>query len=99
VTCVARDGEEALRVAADLVPDAIVVGTAPVDMPTTSLLRRLAGDRRLEKTVRVALAGEREEDPGREVLLSAGAHVVLPAGDVEQLGRRLWGAASGLLHG
>jgi signal transduction histidine kinase len=98
VTCVARDGEEALRVAADLVPDAIVIGTAPADMPTTSLLRQLAGDHRLDQMVRVALAGEREEDPGPEALLSAGAHLVLPAGDAEELGDRLWGTASGLLR-
>ena len=47
VTCVAEDALEALRLAVELRPDAVVVGTATGDMPATSLLRRLAADERL----------------------------------------------------
>ena len=54
---------EALRLAVELRPDAVVVGTATGDMPSTSLLRRLAADDRLVGVRRIALAGEREEDP------------------------------------
>jgi PAS domain S-box-containing protein len=94
VTSVAQDGQEALRVAGDLLPEAIVVGTAPGDMPATSLLRRLAADARLAGTMRVALAGEREEDPAPSALVTAGADLVLPAADAHDLGRRLWAPAS-----
>ena len=47
-------------------------------MPPTSLLRRLAADERLAGVRRVALAGEREEDPSPEALIAAGAQLVLP---------------------
>ncbi|WP_028065264.1 ATP-binding protein [Solirubrobacter soli] len=94
VTCVAEDAEEALRLAVELRPDAVVVGTATGDMPATSLLRRLAADDRLVGVRRVALAGEREEDPSPESLITAGAQLVLPAGAAEELGGRLWAAAT-----
>jgi hypothetical protein len=94
ITCVAGDAEEALRLADDLLPQVIVVGTAPGEMPATSLLRRLAGDARLAGIRRIALAGEREADPPVEALLRAGAQLVLPAGDAAQLGRRLWAATA-----
>jgi PAS domain S-box-containing protein len=94
VTCVADDALEALRLAVELRPEAVVVGTATGDMPATSLLRRLAGDARLAGVRRVALAGEREEDPSPEALITAGAQLVLPAGAAEELGGRLWAAAT-----
>src|SRR4051794_8128991 len=94
VTCVAGDAAEALRLAGDLRPDALIVGTTPGDMPPTSLLRRLASDERLADTQRIALAGEREADPAAEALLAAGAHLVLAAGDAHELGRHLWVLAS-----
>jgi hypothetical protein len=94
VTCVAEDGFEALRLAVELRPDAIVVGTATGDMPPTSLLRRLAADDRLSGVRRVALAGEREEDSSPEALINAGAQLVLPAGAADELGSRLWAAAT-----
>jgi PAS domain S-box-containing protein len=94
ITCVARGAGEALRLADDLKPDAIVIGTVPGEMPTTALLQRLAGDDRLAAVRRIALAGEREEDPAVEALVGAGAQLVLPAGDAGELGRRLWGAAA-----
>jgi hypothetical protein len=75
-------------VAVELVPDAIIVGTVD-DMPATSLLRRLAADQRLGAIHRIALAGEREEDPSPEALLTAGAHLVLPAADAEELAARV----------
>ncbi|HWK26116.1 MAG TPA: ATP-binding protein [Solirubrobacter sp.] len=90
VTCVAEDALEALRLAVELRPDAVIVGTATGDMPPTSLLRRLAADDRLSGVRRIALAGEREEDPSAESLTGAGAQFVLPAGQAEELGRRLW---------
>jgi PAS domain S-box-containing protein len=96
VTCVASDAVEALRLARDLRPSAIVVGTATGDMPPTSLLRRLASDERLTETRRLALAGEREDDSPPEALVTAGAHLVLPAGDADELGRRLWAATTAL---
>ena len=43
---------------------------------------------------RVALAGEREEDPSPEALITAGAQLVLPAAAAEELGGRLWAAAT-----
>ena len=43
---------------------------------------------------RVALAGEREEDPSPEELITAGAQLVLPAAAAEELGGRLWAAAA-----
>ena len=92
VTCVAEDALEALRLAVELRPDAIVVGTATGDMPPTSLLRRLAADERLVGVRRVALAGEREDDHSPEALITAGAQLVLPAGAAEELGGRLWAA-------
>ena len=94
VTCVAEDALEALRLAVELRPDAVVVGTATGNMPATSLLRRLAADDRLIGVRRVALAGEREEDPSPEALIAAGAQLVLPAGAAEELGGRLWAAAA-----
>jgi len=94
VTCVAEDALEALRLAVELRPSAIVVGTATGDMPPTSLLRRLAADHRLEGVRRVALAGEREEDPSPQSLIEAGAQLVLPAAASEELGNRLWAAAT-----
>jgi PAS domain S-box-containing protein len=94
VTCVAEDALEALRLAIELRPDAVVVGTATGDMPPTSLLRRLAADERLGDVRRVALAGEREEDPSPEELLNAGAQLVLPAAAAEELAGRLWSAAT-----
>jgi PAS domain S-box-containing protein len=96
ITCVAGDAGEALRLADDLGPDAIVVGTTPGEMAPTSLLRRLAGDDRLAAIRRIALVGEREEDPPVEALVGAGAQLVLPAGDAGEVGRRLWGAAAAL---
>jgi PAS domain S-box-containing protein len=93
VTCVAEDALEALRLAIELRPDAVVVGTATGDMPPTSLLRRLATDERLSDVRRVALAGEREEDPSPEALINAGAQLVLPAAAAEELAGRLWTAA------
>jgi PAS domain S-box-containing protein len=95
VTAIAEDAPEALRLAVELRPDAVIVGTATGDMPPTSLLRRLAADGRLLGTRRVALAGEREEDASPEALIAAGAQLVLPAGAVEELGGRLWAAATG----
>lgn len=94
VTCVAEDALEALRLTVELRPDAVVVGTATGDMPPTSLLRRLAADHRLAGTRRVALAGEREEDPSPDALIEAGAQLVLPAAAAEELGYRLWEAAT-----
>jgi PAS domain S-box-containing protein len=94
VTCVAEDALEALRLAVELRPEAVVVGTATGDMPATSLLRRLAADERLAGVRRVALAGEREEDASPEELITAGAQLVLPAGAAEELGGRLWAAAT-----
>jgi DNA-binding NarL/FixJ family response regulator len=94
VTCVAGDAAEALRLAGELRPDALVVGTTPGDMPPTSLLRRLASDDRLAGTQRIALVGEREDDPPADALRAAGAHLVLPAGDAHELGRHLWVLAS-----
>ena len=95
VTCVAEDAEEALRVAVELRPDAVVVGTATGDEPSTWLLRRLAADDRLAAARRIALAGEREQDPSPEELLAAGAQLVLPASAAEEAGGRLWSAAVG----
>ncbi len=94
VTCVAEDALEALRLTIELRPDVVVVGTATGDMPATSLLRRLAADSRLAKVRRVALAGEREEDPSSEALINAGAQLVLPAAAAEELAGRLWTAAT-----
>jgi PAS domain S-box-containing protein len=94
VTCIAEDAIEALRLAVELRPDAVVVGTSTGDMPPTSLLRRLAADERLIGVRRLALAGEREADARPEALISAGAQLVLPASSAEELGRRLWAAAT-----
>jgi hypothetical protein len=94
VTCVAEDALEALRLAVELRPDAVVVGTDTGDMPATSLLRRLAADERLIGVRRVALAGERDSDHAPEALITAGAQLVLPAGAAEELGGRLWAAAT-----
>jgi PAS domain S-box-containing protein len=94
VTCVAEDGPEALRLAVELRPDAVVVGTDTGDMPPVSLLRRLASDDRLVGVRRVALAGEREADHSPEALITAGAQLVLPAAGAEELGGRLWAAAT-----
>ena len=96
VTCVAEDALEALRLAVELRPDAIVVGTATGDMPPTSLLRGLAVDERLVNVRRLALAGEREEDPSTEALISAGAQLVLPAEAADEIGSRLWAAATSI---
>jgi hypothetical protein len=86
---------EALRLAVELRPDAIVVGTLIGDLPSTSLLRRVAADPRLAGVRRVALAGEREQDPTPEALIEAGAQLVLPATAVDDLSGRLWVAATG----
>lgn len=94
VTCVAEDAIEALRLAVELRPEALVVGTDTGDMPATSLLRRLASDDRLLHLRRVALAGEREADHSPEELIAAGAQLVLPAAAAEELGGRLWAAAT-----
>ncbi|MDA0168679.1 ATP-binding protein [Solirubrobacter taibaiensis] len=94
VTCVAEDALEALRLAVELRPDAIVVGTSTGDMSATSLLRRLAADERLIDLRRVALAGEREEDASPEALIVAGAQIVLPASASDELSGRLWAAAT-----
>jgi PAS domain S-box-containing protein len=94
VTCVAEDAMEALRLAVELRPDAVVVGTATGDIPATSLLRRLAADERLVGVRRVALAGERDSDHSPEALITAGAQLVLPAAAAEELGGRLWAAAT-----
>ena len=94
VTCVAEDALEALRLAIELRPDALIVGTATGDMPATSLLRRLAADQRLANVRRVALAGEREEDPSSESLITAGAQLVLPAAAAEELAGLLWAATA-----
>ena len=94
VTCVAEDALEALRLALELLPDAVVVGTATGDLSPTSLLRRLAASERLIGVRRIALAGEREEDPSPEALIAAGAQLVLPAVAAEELGGRLWAAAT-----
>jgi anti-sigma regulatory factor (Ser/Thr protein kinase) len=96
ITCVAGDAGEALRLADDLKPDAIVVGTTPGEMPATSLLRRLSGDQRLAGIRRIALVGEREADPSVDLLMQAGAQLVLPAADAGDLGRRLWAAGAAL---
>jgi PAS domain S-box-containing protein len=95
VTCVAEDAEEALRLASELRPDAVIVGTATGDEPSTWLLRRLAADGRLGGARRIALAGEREQDPSPDELLAAGAQLVLPATAAEEAGGRLWSAAVG----
>jgi len=94
VTCVAGDADEALRLAVELRPDAVVVGTSTGDRPPTSFLRRLAADARLAGTRRIALAGSRQEDATLEQLIEAGAQLVLPAGAVHELGSRLWAAAT-----
>jgi hypothetical protein len=94
VTCVAADALEALRLAVELRPEVLVVGTDTGDMPATSLLRRLAADERLTGVRRVALAGEREADHSPEALISAGAQLVLPAAAAEELGGRLWTPAT-----
>jgi signal transduction histidine kinase len=94
VTCVAEDGPEALRLAGELRPDAVVVGTDTGEMPPVSLLRRLASDQRLLGVRRVALAGEREADHSPEALITAGAQLVLPAAGAAELGGRLWAAAT-----
>jgi signal transduction histidine kinase len=91
VTCVTEDALEALHLAIDLRPDAVVVGTTTDDMSATSLLRVLAADDRLTGVRRVAIAGEREEDPSPDALTAAGAELVLAAAAAEELGRRLWG--------
>ena len=39
---------------------------------------------------RIALVGEREEDPSPEELITAGAQIVMPASAAEELGGRLW---------
>jgi PAS domain S-box-containing protein len=94
VTCVAEDALEALRLAVELRPDVVVVGTSTGEMSATSLLRRLAADERLIGLRRVALAGEREEDASPEALITAGAQLVLPAASAEELSSRLWAAAT-----
>ena len=42
----------------------------------------------------MALAGEREADHSPEALITAGAQLVLPAASAEELGGRLWAAAT-----
>jgi len=98
VSCVAGDADEALRLASELLPNAVIVGTAPGDMPATSLLRRLASDPKLTSLWRIALAGEREDDPPPDALVTAGAQLVLPASDAGDLGRRLWATAGAAIR-
>jgi signal transduction histidine kinase len=95
VTLVTDDAVDALRLALELRPEAIVIGTGVGDdtLPTT-LLRRLANDARLAGARRIALAGEREEDPTAEGLIAAGAHAVLPAGEAAEIGPRALGLVS-----
>jgi PAS domain S-box-containing protein len=87
VTCVTDDAVDGLRLALELRPEAIVVGTAVGDhtLPT-GLLQRLAADERLSGARRIALLGEREEDPSAEELVAAGAHAVLPASAAAEIG-------------
>jgi PAS domain S-box-containing protein len=95
VTCVTDDAVDALRLALELRPAAVVIGTAVGDdtLPTT-LLRRLASDPRLSPARRIALAGEREEDPTPEDLIEAGAEAVLPAAAAHEIGARELGLAT-----
>jgi hypothetical protein len=90
VTCVAGGAVEALLIALELRPDAVVVGTAIRDPPST-LLRTLASEDRLSDVRRVALAREREEDPSEELHYAAGAELVLP--EAGTLGERWYGVA------
>jgi PAS domain S-box-containing protein len=87
VTCVTDDAVDALRLALELRPEAIVVGTSVGDdtLPTT-LLRRLAADPRLSGARRIAVAGEREEDANEDDLLAAGAEAVVPAAAADEIG-------------
>jgi PAS domain S-box-containing protein len=95
VTCITDDAVDGLRLALELQPDAIVVGTAVGDgTPPTALLERLAGDERLSRARRIALVGEREEDPTAEDLIAAGAHAVVPAVDATEIGSRELGLAT-----
>lgn len=94
VTCVAEDAAEAFRLAVELLPEAVVVGTQTGDALPAWLLRRLAEDPRLGHVRRVALAGERAEDPSAEALVAAGAQIVLPAGAAHEIGGRLWAATT-----
>jgi PAS domain S-box-containing protein len=98
VTCVAEDALEALRLAIELRPSAVVVGTATGDISPPSLLRRLAADERLTDVRRIALVGEREEDPSPEELITAGSQIVMPASAAEELGGRLWLASTAPLQ-
>jgi PAS domain S-box-containing protein len=95
VTCITDDAVDGLRLALELRPDAIVVGTAVGDdTGPTALLERLASDDRLAGTRRIALVGEREEDPTAEELIAAGAHVVVAAVAATEIGARELGLAT-----
>jgi hypothetical protein len=94
VTCVAEDAAEAFRLTVELLPDAVVVGTQTGDALPAWLLRRLAEDERLTGVRRVALAGERAEDPSAEALIASGAQIVLPAISAQEIGGRRWAAAT-----
>lgn len=95
VTLVTDNAVDALRLALELRPEAVVIGTGVGDdtLPTT-LLRRLANDTRLAGARRIALAGEREEDPNADDLIAAGAHAVLPAAAAGEIGARELGLAT-----
>jgi PAS domain S-box-containing protein len=94
VTCVTDDAIDALRLACELRPEAIVVGAAVGDdaLPTT-LLRRLAMDERVAGARRIAIAGEREQDPSHDELVDAGAQAVVAADAAAEIGARELGLA------
>jgi PAS domain S-box-containing protein len=87
VVCVTQDGLDGLRLALELRPHTVIVGTAVGDdvLPVT-LLRRLAADERLPDVRRVALAGERAEDATADELFDAGADAVVPATAAGEIG-------------
>jgi hypothetical protein len=87
VVCVTEDALDGLRLALELRPHTVIVGTAVGDdvLPVT-LLRRLAADDRLPDVRRVALAGERAEDATADELFDAGAHAVVPATAAGEIG-------------
>ena len=95
VTCVAEDALEALRLAVELRPDAVVVGTETGDMPADFA----AAPPRRRRAARSACAASRSPasasaDPSPEELITAGAQLVLPASARGELGGRLWAAAT-----
>jgi DNA-binding response OmpR family regulator len=56
-TCVAHDGESALRVAGECRPDAVILDVGLPDMPGWELAARLRGVAGMEDTMMVALSG------------------------------------------